>query len=100
MLDDDGYWQIFDVAHVRPSVFGQVLLRERWKSVVEFTARLGGDGVHHKRRLARARHARNHGNLPFGNPYVDMFEVVLAGIADDDIVEVVGVFHKVMSLVD
>ena len=56
LLDDDGDGQVLNVAHVRPSIFGQVLLREGGEGVVELAPRLGRDGVQHQRRLARPRH--------------------------------------------
>ena len=64
--------RFLDVAHVRPPVLGQVLLREGGEGVVEFPSRLGRDGVKYQRRFARPRHARHHGDFPFGNPDVDV----------------------------
>ena len=93
LFDDDGDGQVLDVANVRPPVLGQVLLREGGEGVVELAPRLGRDGVQHQRRLSRPRHARHHGDLPLGNPDVDMLEVVLRGVTDDDVGEIVDMAH-------
>ena len=84
LVDDDGDGQSVDGVDVRPSVFGQVLLYEGGEGVVELAPRLGGDGVHHERALARARDAGEDGNLVLGNIEGDILEVVLAGTADGD----------------
>ena len=52
LVDDDGDGQVLDGIHVGTAILGQVLLHERREGIVQFPARLGGDGVEHERTLA------------------------------------------------
>ena len=57
LVDDDGHGHVLDALHLGAPVFGEVLLHEARKGLVELATALGGDGVEAERRLARARHA-------------------------------------------
>ena len=94
LVDDDGDGQILDGVDMRTAILGQILLHKRGEGVVQFAARLGGDGVEHKRALARARHAREHRDLVLGNLKRDVLQVILARSAYDDFV----VFHNFQCL--
>ena len=86
LVDDDGNGQPLDAIDVGAAVLGQVLLHEGGKGVVELAAALGGDGVHHQRRLATAAHAREDGDAVFGQGERDVLEVVFRRSTDNDAV--------------
>ena len=82
LVNDHRDGQSLDLVHVRTPVLGQILLHEGREGVVQLPPRLRRDRVQHQRALPRARNAREHGNLVFGNVQGDVLQVVLPGAPD------------------
>ena len=86
LLDRHGGRDAEDCVHVRP---GRGLHELAGVGVQRFEVAalaLGEDDVERERRLARARHARDHGEAPARDLDVDVLEVVFARVVDADVV--------------